>query len=85
MATGDDLLHISEFLIVVEKEVLCKASTFPKALVCLFACYYVFDMAYPKECKNSLLFLEKALLHLSSSDKMTSSAIAAVSTMDKLL
>ena len=84
MASGDDLLHIQQIQIVVEKVILCSVNTFNKALVCLFATYYVFDMAYPRECKNSVLFLEKALLKLTNAEKMSSSALAAVSTMDKL-
>lgn len=84
MASGDDLLHILQFQIVVEKVILCSVTSFSKALVCLFAVYYVFDMAYPKECKNSLLFLEKDLLKLTNTDKMSTSALAAVSSMDKL-
>ena len=55
-----------------------------KAILSLFASYYVFDMAYPRECKNTPLYLEKALLKLSNSEKLSSGAIAAISAMDKL-
>ena len=83
-AAGEDPLHIEQYLLVVEKLVFCSMTDFHKALLSLFACYYVFDMAYPRECKNTLLYLEKALLKLSNSDKLSSGALAAISAMDKL-
>lgn len=84
LAVGEDRVHVEQFSLVVEKQVLCSVRDFHKALLSLFACYYVFDMAYPRECKNTLLYLEKVLLKLSSSEKLSSSALAAVSAMDKL-
>ena len=84
MATGDDVLHISQYLIVVEKCVLCSLATFNKALLCLFMCYYVFDMAYPREVTNTLLFFEKKLLSLPNLQKLSASALAAISAMDKI-
>lgn len=47
-------------------------------------CYYIFDMSYHKEVANSLLFLEKVLLGLPNLQKLSPSALAAVSAMDKL-
>ena len=78
LATGEDELHIKQYEIIVEKMVLLSVNRFSKALVCLIGAYYVFDMAYPRECKNSLLFLEKFLLKLPSSEKMSASVIAAL-------
>lgn len=71
-------------MLIVEKQVFCSIGDFHKAILSLFACYYVFDMAYPRECKNTLLYLESALLKLSSSEKLSSGALAAISAMDKL-
>ncbi len=84
MATGEDLLHIEQYLVVVEKLVLFSMNDFHKALFSLFATYYVFDMAYPRECRNTLLYLERALFKLSNKEKLSSGAIAAISAMDKL-
>ena len=84
LATGEDFLHIEQYLLIVEKLVFCSVNDFHKALLSLFACYYIFDMAYPRECKNTLLYLEKALLKLSNCEKLSSGALAAISAMDKL-
>ena len=84
MATGDDILHITQYRVITEKVVLCSVGSFPKAILSLFAAYYVFDMAYPIQCRNTLLYMSKFILKLSCLDKLTSSALAAISTMEKL-
>ena len=84
ISTGEDILHISQYLIVVEKGVLCSITSFSKALLCLFMCYYIFDMAYPKEIANTLLFLENDLLNLPNLQKLSASSVAAISAMDNL-
>ena len=59
-------------------------SDFYKALFSLFASYYMFDMAYPKECKNTYLYLEKVLLKLPNSDKISGGALAAISSIETI-
>lgn len=84
VAVGTDILHITQYLIVVEREVLYSVDDFRKATLCIFMCYYIFDMSYPREVINTLLYLEKALLELPNLQKLSASALAAVSDMDKL-
>jgi len=45
---GRDLLNVSQFTIIVEKQALVTVSDFRKALVTLIASYYCFNIQYSK-------------------------------------
>jgi len=57
---------------------------FKKALIALIASYYAFNIKYPKEATNTLLFIERYLLGILSGQRMSSAATQAVSAIDKL-
>ena len=48
----------SQYFVVTEKKVLCEVPSFQDALFYTFACYYVFNLAYPKECEKVLFFFQ---------------------------
>ena len=45
-----------QFLILVEKEVLCEVPCFSMALFVSFASYYIFNLEYPKQVKIFYFF-----------------------------
>ena len=84
LVVGEDQLHPSQFIIVVENNALLEVGSFTKAITALFSAYYIFDIVYAKACTNSLLFIEKFILELECSSKLAPSSIAAISSMEKM-
>ena len=68
-----------QLFIVVERKVLFELQSFSQALVSLIALYFVFDLAYPKPCSNTLLFVQKMILKVSSSDKLSKCLLGTIS------
>ena len=77
----DDEVHPIQYFIVCENEVLTETSSFIKALVSLFAWYYVMDIEYPKVCRNTYNF---KCLKLPSTGNFTASCIQIISSMEQL-
>jgi len=50
----------------------------------LITWYYIVDIVYPPECLNVLLFVEKALLNLPLSAKLSNSALQTISAIEHL-
>ncbi len=84
LALGEDILHIDEYIVVVEGAVLLKVTSLTKALVTLFALYYVVNIAYPRLNSNTMLFLEKYMFKLPSTGQLTGAAVATISALDNL-
>ena len=40
-----------QYFVITEKQVLCEVPCLQDALFYTFAAYYVFNLAYPKECE----------------------------------
>ena len=55
---GEDLLSLVEFTLIAEKEPVMKITDFWKALIALMGSYYGFNIQYPKETSNTLIFIE---------------------------
>ena len=54
------IVHFGQqFFAIAERQIIVEVNSFAKAMCALFACYYVFDIAYPKQCLNTLLFFER--------------------------
>lgn len=83
-STGEDLLSLGEFTIIAEREPIVKINDFRKALIALMGSYYAFNIQYPKEATNALLFIERYLLGIVSGPRMSSSATQIVSAISKL-
>lgn len=82
---GDDELHPVQYFIVSETEVISETTSFIKALVYLISWYYIMDIQYPQQCKNTYAFIEAMLLKLpNASTTLTASAIQAISSMQHL-
>ena len=83
MVTGNDIVHPTQYFIVCENQVLTENTTFAKALVALFAWYYVMDIEYPKSCRNTFNFIEAKCLRLPSTGNFTASSIQVNSSMEQ--
>ena len=81
---GDDEVHPTQYFIVCENEVLSETTNFIKALVSLFAWYYVMDIEYPKPCRHTFNFIEAKCLKLPSTGNFTASCIQIISSMEQL-
>ena len=58
---------ISQILLTAEKQVIMEMPTtrLIDGFIILMATYYVFDVCYPKHCKQSLLFFQDILMESS--------------------
>ena len=55
-----------------------------KAVSALLSIYFVYDIAYPKQCANSLLFVERHLFGLKGGPKFSPSVLAIVMDIEQL-
>jgi len=79
------LLHFGkQFFVIVEKEVVLEVTDFSRAMSALFACYYIFDISYPKECIITLLFLERFMFNIVNGPKLSKTAIGVISDIQKI-
>lgn len=67
-----------QYYIIAEKVMYMEVGSFYKALMSILALYYVYDLVYPKQCQNTLLFLEKFIFEISSGPKLSGAALATV-------
>ena len=82
--TGEDICHVEQYLVVVEKTIVADVSSLWKAVAIMMTWFYIVDIVYPSECLNMNLFVEKALLHLPLSAKLTNTAVQTISAIDHL-
>lgn len=67
-----------QHFIAVEKAIYCEVKSFTQSLIVIMALYYVFDLAYPNACKNTLLFLEKFIFDIKTGPPLSKAALAAI-------
>ncbi len=73
-----------QFFLVAEKELLAELPSLYKAIVALIAVYYVFDIAYPTPCMmNTLFFMERFLLGITTGTKFNKTLVGTISDIDK--
>ena len=58
MQTGRAGTENVQYFIACEKQVICESKSLVDAVVDLIACYYVFDISYPKGVQGILVFFE---------------------------
>ena len=84
VGTGDDILHLEQFFIICENEMLpYKLSSFKSAVVTLVACHYVFNIEYPVQTHTLCKFIEKFCLGLSNMKKLSASAVGIISAIER--
>ena len=67
---------------MVESNLYCEVNSLSKAFSALFAIYYVYNIAYPKQCSNSCLFIERFLFALKGPQQLTLSAIGTIASIE---
>ena len=85
LAMGLSLEEISDIKVVIEKENVLSMPTMLKALHFCFASYYVFNISFPSPFKPTLLFLEKYVYGLPSSQKLPMSIMLLYDNMQRVL
>jgi len=75
-------MEVKQYFIVVKSNFYCEVNNLAKAYSALFAIYYVYDIAYPKQCSNSCLFIERFLLALKGPQKLTHTAIGIIASIE---
>ena len=73
-----------QFFVVAERQIIVEVNSFAKAMSALFACYYTFDIAYPKQCLNSLLFLERFMFGIMTGPKLSKTVVGVISDIQKI-
>ena len=74
--------EVKQYFIVVENNLYCEVNSLAKAFSALFAIYYVYDIAYPKQCSNSCLFIERFLFALKGPQQLTQTAIGTIASIE---
>ena len=78
------MINLSEYTIIVERQPIVTLENFRKAIIALIACYYTFNIQYPKEVGNTLLYIEKYLLGINTGQRMTAAATQVISAIEKM-
>lgn len=81
---AESMLNILEYTIIVERQPIVTLEDFRKAIVALIACYYTFNIEYPKEIGNTLLYIEKYLLGINTGKRMKPAATQVISAIEKM-
>ena len=77
------MLFEQQFFVVAERQIIVEVNSFAKAMSALFACYYTFDIAYSKQCLNSLLFLERFMFGIVTGPKLSKTVVGVISDIQK--
>lgn len=77
------MLFEQQFFVVAERQIIVEVNSFAKAMSALFACYYTFDIAYLKQCLNSLLFLERFMFGIVTGPKLSKTVVGVISDIQK--
>ena len=72
-----------QYFVITESKVLCEVPSLQDALFYTFASYYVFNLAYPKECEKLFFFLQDYIVQHPDSVGRTSSYLATASDIKR--
>ena len=73
-----------QWFIIVEKDILLTVETSRSAIIALMACYYVFDIAYPKYWNSSFLFIASFLLQMKGCPPLNPIQLGVVSDIEHM-
>lgn len=73
-----------QWFIAVEKTILLSVDNFAMAVIAMMACYYVFDIAYPKKWNSCLLFIAKHLLALKGCPSLNATQLGVIADIDNI-
>ena len=73
-----------QWFVIVEKDILLTVETSRSAIIALMACYYVFNIVYPKYWNFSFLFLASFLLQMKGCPPLTPIQLGVVSDIEHM-
>ena len=79
---GDETV---EYIIMCERQSLCKAPNLQVALFLVFSAYYCFNLEYPPLAKNIFFFIQDYILGHPDSNKKTATYLSVVSDIKRHL
>ena len=59
-----------QFFIACERQIVCESKSLLDAIIDLIACYYVFDISYPKGVEGILVFFERCVFSVKFSQPL---------------
>ena len=71
------------YFIFVERKVLCTVQKFSKALMLWFIAHYVFNLEYPRVCKEVGLFFQEFVFCLPKKAKKSATYLTVTSDIQK--
>ena len=80
--TRDDIADIK---VLVETDNILPVNTLSTSIHVCFACYYIFNISFPPSHKHILLFFEKYVYGLKSSNKLPMSVVLVHDGMERVL
>ena len=60
---------VTPFTVTVESQTVCCVDGLVRSVAVMMSLFFIFDLAYPKNRKNTLLFIQKWLLDLEDKTK----------------
>ena len=73
-----------QYFIIAEKEVFVDVDDIIKAIIALTGLYYIFDIVYPKQWSNCLLFIEKKLFGITSGPNFSPVQAGVISDIENI-
>ena len=73
-----------QFLLVAEKLLYVEVDSILKAMDALMELFFVFDIAYPKQWENTLIFLEKSF-EIGGKQKFSHSALCTITDIENIV
>jgi len=73
------------FDIKVEQEIVAHCHNFFEAFSTMLACYYVFNVAYPKNLEGTLTFFQKFILNIGDDQKTLPRVAGLISRLKKIV
>ncbi|CAI8031482.1 hypothetical protein GBAR_LOCUS17865 [Geodia barretti] len=77
--------NIADVKVIVETDNILPVNTLSTSIHVCFACYYIFNISFPPSYKHILLFLEKYVYGLKSSQKLPMSVVLVHDGMERVL
>ena len=77
--------NIADVKVIVETDNILPVNTLSTSIHVCFACYYIFNIYFPPSYKHILLFLEKYVYGLKSSQKLPMSVVLVHDGMERVL
>ena len=73
-----DATRSDQYLIIGEKNCIAEATSCIGSILNLIACYYAFDISYPKSLQAILLFFQKTVFNIGDNNLVLPSSLCSL-------